>query len=179
MGLIERGPGWRKARGALRIAPGQAGLLQMLAFWCVVMGLLYAAMSYYLQPRQPQVRANGDLVLARAADGHFYVPGEINGQPLNFLVDTGASLVTVSDAFADKAGLQGGVPTTFRTANGDRAGRVVHGVTVRAGPAEVTSVAVGVGLHGGSQADALLGQSFLSKFDVSISKDQLVLHPRR
>jgi aspartyl protease family protein len=165
--------------GALRIAPGQAGLLQMLVFWCVVMGALYLAMTYYLQPQKPQVRANGDVVVARAPDGHFYLPGEINGQALTFLVDTGASVVSVSEAFAEKAGLQGGTPTTFRTANGDRAGRIVQGVTVRAGAVEVTSVEVGVGLLGGAQDEALLGQSFLSKFDVSISKDRLVLHPRR
>ena len=50
---------------------------------------------------------------------------------------------------------------------------------MRAGAVEVTSVEVGVGLLGGAQDEALLGQSFLSKFDVSISKDRLVLHPRR
>ncbi len=169
----------RHTAGALRIAPGQAGLLQMLVFWCAVMGVLYVAMTYYLQPQKPQVRANGDVVVARAPDGHFYLPGEINGQALTFLVDTGASVVSVSEAFAQQAGLQGGTPTTFRTANGDRAGRIVQGVTVQAGAAEMTSVEVGVGLLGGATDEALLGQSFLSKFDVSISKDRLVLHPRR
>jgi len=154
------------------------GLFPMLVFWCVVMALLYAAMSHYLKPKQAQVQANGDLVIARAPDGHFYTPGTVNGTEALFLIDTGASLVSVSEGFAQSAGLVGGVPTTFQTANGSRPGRLVDGVDIAVGPLQVRNVKVGVGLLLGAQNNVLLGQSFLSHFDVLMGKDQLVLRPR-
>jgi aspartyl protease family protein len=51
-------------------------------------------------------------------------------------------------------------------------------VNVSIGPVNVTNVKVGVGLHGGDEDDALLGQSFLSKFDITLLKDQMVLRSR-
>jgi aspartyl protease family protein len=154
------------------------GLLPMLVFWCVVMALLYGAMSHYLKPKQAQVQANGELVIARARDGHFYTPGTVNGTPVNFLIDTGATLVSVSESLAQTAGLSGGMPTTFQTANGTRPGRLVEGVDITVGPLRVSKVKVGVGLQMAAQNDGLLGQSFLSHFDVLMGKDQLELRPR-
>jgi aspartyl protease family protein len=159
-------------------APGQTGLIPMLLFWLVVMGLLYALMTHDLKPKAAQVLANGDLVIARASDGHFYAPGTVNGQPVMFMVDTGASLVSVSEPVALAAGLRGGVPTTFHTANGAQPGRVVDGVTIALGSARVTNVRVGVGLRMGDHQQALLGQSFLAKFDIAMTQNQMVLRAR-
>ena len=160
------------------ISPTRTGLLPMMIFWCVVMGLLYLLMTHYLKPGQAQVLANGDLVIKRSQDGHFYTTGTVNGQQAKFMVDTGASLVSVSEAFAQTARLQGGVPTTFNTANGSRPGRVVDGVDISIGPVSVSNVKVGVGLRMGADNEALLGQSFLSKFDIFMDKNQMVLRAR-
>lgn len=158
--------------------PRQTGLFTMLLFWLAVMGVTYFLMTHYLKPQQPQVQANGDLVITRAPDGHFYAPGTINGHGVTFLVDTGASLVSVSEALARSAALHGGVPTTFATANGSRAGRVVGGVDVALGPLHVSNVKVAVGLDLGDASHALLGQSFLSKFDISLTHKQMILRAR-
>lgn len=168
----------RRQLGAKVVSPTQTGLLPMMVFWCLVMGLLYVAMTHYLKPRQVEVLANGDLVIHRAHDGHFYTTGTINGRAAKFLVDTGASLVSVSEAFAQKAFIRGGVATTFKTANGDRLGRVVDDVGVSIGPVSLTNVKVGVGISVSDEHEALLGQSFLSKFDITISKNQMVLRSR-
>ena len=167
-----------KHRDEKAISPTQTGLIPMLIFWCVVMGLLYLLMTHYLKPKQAQVLANGDLVIKRSQDGHFYTTGTVNGQQARFMVDTGASLVSVSEAFAQTAGIRGGVPTTFRTANGSHPGRVVGGADVAIGPVSVSNVKVGVGLRMGEDNEALLGQSFLSKFDITMSKNQMVLRAR-
>lgn len=164
--------------GAKAVSPTKTGLIPMMIFWLAVMGLLYALMTHYLKPKQAQVLANGDLVITRSQDGHFYTTGIINGKEAKFMVDTGASLVSVSEKFAQKAFIRGGVSTTFRTANGDRPGRVVEGVVVSIGPVSVTNVKVGVGLRGGNEDEALLGQSFLSKFDISMNKNEMVLRSR-
>jgi aspartyl protease family protein len=159
-------------------APRQTGLIPMMIFWFVVMGLLYVGMTHYLKPKAAQVLANGDLVIARARDGHFYAPGTVNGQAVIFMVDTGASLVSVSEPLAQTAKMRGGVPTTFHTANGSHPGRVVDGVVVAVGPVQVSNVRVGVGLVMGDDNQALLGQSFLGKFDISMTQNQMVLRAR-
>lgn len=156
----------------------KTGLIPMMIFWFVVMGLLYVLMTHYLKPKQAQVLANGDLVIVRSQDGHFYTTGHINGREAKFLVDTGASVVSISEEFANKAFIRGGIPTTFRTANGDRLGRIVDDVTVSIGPVSVTNIKVGVGLDGGGENEALLGQSFLSKFNITIGKNEMVLRSR-
>ncbi len=154
------------------------GPAAIAVFWLACMGLLYLAMNHYLQPKPVVVTASGDLVIPKSRDGHFYAPGMVGGQPVRFLVDTGATLVVVSETFARTAGLAAGTPTTFRTANGNLPGRIVADVPVTVGPVAVSAVSVGVGLVGGEVGDALLGQSFLSRFDIVLSRDQMVLRKR-
>ena len=144
----------------------------------VVMGVLYFLMTQYLKPKPFSMTATGDLVIPKHRDGHFHVAGSVNGQVVSFLVDTGASLVFVSEAFARNADIAAGLPTVFKTANGDLRGRIVQDVPVTIGPIQVSGVRIGVGLVGGADDEALLGQSLLSKFDVTVSKDQMVLRPR-
>lgn len=160
-----------------RSLPGSLkwGHFWIVLFWMVVMGLLYVAMNQALKPKPIIVTASGDLIIQRARDGHFYAAGAVNGKSANFLVDTGASLVTVSEQFARDAGLSKGVPTVFNTANGTMAGRIVSDVPVTLGPLDVSGVRVAVGLVGHELSDALLGQSFLAKFEILLQKDQMTL----
>jgi len=152
--------------------------LGVIAFWVVIMGVLYGLMSVYLKPRAATITASGELVILKHRDGHFYADGSVNGHSVTFMVDTGASLVVVSDALARSAGVSGGTPTVFKTANGDLQGRVVEDVSITVGPIQISGVRLGVGLVGGDEDEALLGQSLLSKFDVTVSKDRMVLRPR-
>lgn len=173
MGMNDRGVGRDALPRSLKWGP-----FGIVVFWAVVMGLLYLLMTHYLKPKPVTITASGDLVIARSRDGHFYAAGSVNGRPVRFLVDTGASLVTVSEPFARAAGIVGGMPTTFRTANGDLAGRIVSDVPVSLGPIDISGVRVGVGLVGGDAGDALLGQSFLSKFDITLTKEHMTLRPK-
>ncbi len=167
----------RKERSAAATMPLALrwGHVALLAFWFAVMGVVYLGMNHYLKPKPAVITAEGDLRIPRHRDGHFYVQGSVNGKPLTLMVDTGASSVTVSEEFARSAGLQGGEPTIFETANGQLRGRLVRGVAISAGPFSVSAATVGVGLVGGRSDYGLLGQSFLSRFRISISKDELVL----
>lgn len=100
--------------------------LGIAAFWLAALGVLYIAMEHYLQPNAAVVTASGSLQIERHRDGHFYVDGSINGQPVRFMVDTGATYITITDTLAHSAGLQGGEVVQFRTANGTRTGRLVN-----------------------------------------------------
>lgn len=163
----------KAGRGALAWGP-----LAIVLFWLAVMGVLYAVMNQVLKPPTLVVSATGELSITRARDGHFYAQGQVAGKPVTFLVDTGASLVVVSEAFAREAGLAPGEPTTFRTASGELPGRIVSGLTVSVGPASISGTRVGVGLVGPDPAVALLGQSFLSRFELLLSGDTMVLRAK-
>ena len=118
---------------------------QLLLFWLLVMGVLYAVMKQVLKPAPLVVSVSGELLIPRSRDGHFYVAGMVAGKPVTFLVDTGASMVVVSEKFADAAGMARGQSTTFNTASGILQGRIVPGVTVSVEPASIAGARVGVG----------------------------------
>ena len=68
-----------------------------------------------------QVVEGGETRVALARDGHFWLRGAINGEPANFLVDTGATLTAVSAETAQRVGLESGLadmPVIMQTANG-------------------------------------------------------------
>ncbi|WP_225784946.1 TIGR02281 family clan AA aspartic protease [Xenophilus sp. Marseille-Q4582] len=170
MSAEERRLRWRSMRS----------LAGLLAFWLALMAGLYVLMDHLRQPRQSEVTAEGALVIPRHPDGHFRVAGTINGEPVMFLVDTGASLVAVTDGLAKRAGLPQGERATFQTANGPREGRITRADSVQLrGGLGVSNLRVGTGFAGiGDEGDALLGQNFLRHFDVEIGRSQLVLRPR-
>ena len=117
----------------------------------------------------------GEVVIPRSPDGHYYVQGSINGYPIDFMVDTGASVVSVSKEFSREASLPNGSPANFSTAGGVVTGEVISGQTVQAGGIAVNGLSVSVGMHGRM---ALLGQNFLRRIDVIQSNDRMILKVR-
>lgn len=156
----------------------QTGLIPMMLFWLLVMGIVYALMHYALSPKRPHANGNGEVVITRSTDGHFRTVGIVNGSETTFLIDTGASTVAVSDQFAAKASLSGGTPTVFNTANGPRQGRMIEGITVSVGPLQVRNTRIGIGISSSPDQEALLGQSFLTHFNVTMTSEKMVLSPR-
>jgi aspartyl protease family protein len=107
------------------------------------------------------------IEIPAARDGHYYLQGAVNGVPLTFMLDTGATYVSVSGKFAAKAGLPEGVKGHFSTANGNVEGRIVKDQLVEAEGFRVSGLSVAVTPLGSTQG--LLGQNFLRRFEVTQS----------
>lgn len=68
-----------------------------------------------------QVVEGGETRIALARDGHYWLTAQVNGKPVNFMIDTGATLTAVSAEVAERVGLEprrGGIPLQLNTANG-------------------------------------------------------------
>ena len=150
----------------------------LLVIWIGVMFAIYLVTEVYRKPSEGKVMAQGVLEIPRDRDGHFRVAGSVNGVPVQFMVDTGASLISITDAVAERANLGEGVPISFQTANGVRQGMMSRAERIEVGPLAVNDLRVGTGYTGKSARDALLGQNFLRYFDVSISGNSMVLKAR-
>jgi aspartyl protease family protein len=118
------------------------------------------------------------VVLSAGSGGHFFTQGQINGQAVQLVVDTGASVVSLSVADAQRIGLsyQNGQPTRISTANG-----VIPAWRVKLGSLRVGDVLVydvDAVVSSGSMPYVLLGNSFLSRFQMTRTNDQMVLEKR-
>ena len=101
------------------------GHVTALAIWIAISGAAYLYFDARQKPTIITARADlagGQVVIPRSRDGHYYIRGAIRGQTVDFMVDTGASIVSVSRAVARKANLPAGIPANFSTAGGMVAG---------------------------------------------------------
>ncbi|AGA33892.1 aspartyl protease-like protein [Thioalkalivibrio nitratireducens DSM 14787] len=118
-------------------------------------------------------------LLPNSQFGGYRVNGTINGQPVGFVVDTGATLITLSqhDAERLRLSLSGGNPVPVETASGRVMGQRVVLERVQIGGLEERDVGAVV-LPGDRPATALLGMSFLSRLDIRNEGPTLVLQAR-
>ena len=79
------------------------------------------------EARKATFSAHGDVIeIRRAADGHYHWSGRLNGRPVEFLIDTGASGVAIPAALAAKLGLEPEGSIRSRTAGGEVVGQVMR-----------------------------------------------------
>ncbi len=181
----------------MALTPGTRRLLREAASWGVVavigvaafmhldklrtgtenlLGLPRAADGTARQDAAEEMQAAtaqfGSVVQIKAGrNGHFHTKAEVNGRPIEVMIDTGATMVALSYEDAERAGLyvnRGDFTSAVRTANGvarvapvtlDRVS--VGDITVRDVPAAVAEP--------GRLKTSLLGMSFLgrlSRFDM-------------
>jgi aspartyl protease family protein len=118
------------------------------------------------------------IVLTAGPGGHFVTSGSINGKSVRFMVDTGASVVAMSEADAERIGLKykEGRRGMASTANGHVVTHRVSLDVVRIGDVQVYNVEAVV-LP--SMSDTiLLGNSFLTRFQMKRENDQMTLERR-
>lgn len=122
------------------------------------------------------VVADGRVEIPRSMDGHYYLTLEISGQPVNFLVDTGASNMVLSQNDARRLGIE---PDSLmylgqaQTANGAVRTARVKLADVTLGPWHDSSFSAWV--NDGAMENSLLGMDYLGLYHIQISGDRMVL----
>lgn len=109
--------------------------------------------------------------------GHFETPGTINGQLVNFLLDTGATSVAMNEVIASKLGIDfrySGNPTTVSTASGMAAAHSITLGSVKIGDIELKNIDATV-IEGGFPTEVLLGMSFLSQVEIERKGNKIKL----
>ncbi|MDR2127602.1 MAG: TIGR02281 family clan AA aspartic protease [Burkholderiaceae bacterium] len=118
------------------------------------------------------------VVLTADGQGHFFSQGSINNKPVQFLIDTGASLITLGQAEADQIGLdyKTGRLVGIATANGSAKAYMTKIDQVRIGDVSVYNVDAVIAEH--AMPAVLLGNSFLTRFNMQRTGDQMTLTKR-
>ena len=157
--------------------------IQQLMIWALIfVGVMVVVGSWdnirsAALPPQVAFSEDGTIEIPKSYDGHFYVTALVNGAEIEFVVDTGASDLVLSQKDAVTAGLD---PENLdfygraKTANGE----------VRTAPVRLESVSLGkfddknvrARVNGGDLDISLLGMSYLNRFpEITISRNRLVL----
>jgi clan AA aspartic protease (TIGR02281 family) len=131
-------------------------------------------LTYANVPESFSLPVQGDVIKATVF---------VNGVPGNFIIDTGATFVSISNKFARLAKLQWDSQNLIQvnTANGISTSVLSTADTVSLGPIKAQKVTIGIAPLNdfGEDVDGLLGMSFLARFEVSLTPTQLVIKRAR
>lgn len=154
-------------------ASGQAETIRFEVFD----GQQYAPAQLPLAARSPVQNAvpqlsNGDYLVPRSADGQYHIVGRINGFPVVFLVDTGASITAIPIDQARNAGIRAGRQALMSTANGETSAWTSSGNVLRVGGYTVNAVDVQVVER---LKYPLLGMNVLNRFQIGYANGYMIM----
>ena len=172
-----------------RIPLGQS--LKMFFSWVLIFLAVFVAFTlkddFVDLGRRVIAEARGDpitvadgrtLRIRQSADGHFWVTGSLNGQTVRFLVDSGATVTSISTRTAERAGIDtsSGLVAMVQTANGTTMVKRGRAGSLIVGPIERTDMAVHV--SDGFGNTNVLGMNFLSTLSGwGVEQRWLILKP--
>lgn len=150
------------------------GAGMIAAAWIVVLGLLTVYFSGWLEKQHnPNQLVEGstfedgvrEVILKQNRSGHYVAIGRINGEPVQFLVDTGATEVSVPARVAQELALVKGSAQSVRTANGVIKTYATRLERVDLGAIQLHDIRAHINPH--MQGDeVLLGMSFLRNLEL-------------
>jgi aspartyl protease family protein len=169
---------------ALIAGRGDMGkMAQQAAIWALIfVGVigaygLWDDISRDVNPRQAVID-DSTVEVPRSTDGHYYLTLDINGAPVRFVIDTGASQVVLSQSDAARIGIN---PATL---NYSGSASTANGI-VRTAPVVLDQVTLGgitdrnidAVVNGGDMEDSLLGMTYLGLYSrIEITNGELVLN---
>lgn len=167
--------------------PSRIGRIMLFAAWVVALAILVLFFQRLIGDREnpnqdveaaPDAQGRSAVVLQRNRVGHYVASGRINGEPVVFLLDTGATDVALPLAVARRLDLPLRAGGMSRTANGN----------VRTWTTRLDSVDLGGLTARGVRAsvlpsmpgnEVLLGMSYLKRFELTQRGNTLTLRRQR
>lgn len=123
-----------------------------------------------------------ETVIAMRADGHFWVKAQLNGAPVDFLIDTGATYTGVSSRVAKRVGLRsaaGDAGVILETANGPIVASMGTADSLRFGGVEANGLPVAISPDGEVDTN-VIGMNLLSQLGAwRVEGDRLILVPKQ
>ncbi|WP_240732697.1 retropepsin-like aspartic protease family protein [Halioglobus maricola] len=159
------------------------GAGMMILAWIVLLGLGAVFFGDVLEKQfNPNQRVDTrygeggsrEVVLQRNKFGHYVTSGTINGQPVTFMLDTGATGVAIPEAVANRLGIPRGRSYRTQTANGMSTSYAALLDRVAVGDIELRNVQAGIA-PGLRMEEILLGMSFLKHIEFTQRGDTLIL----
>nr|WP_321253383.1 TIGR02281 family clan AA aspartic protease [uncultured Ruegeria sp.] len=157
-------------------------LQQMMAWVFIFIGVI-AVVGLWEDIRSTvgpsaQMSVTGDTVeVPRSYDGHYYLPVLVNGEPITFLVDTGASQIVLSSADARRVGIDPDQLNYFgraATANGEVRTAPVRLDSLELGP--IVDRNISAWINEGELHQSLLGMDYLHRFsNIQFADGRLIL----
>ena len=154
--------------------------------WAIVFGLLVFAfqslLDYQINPNeQPEYRLDAqgkaEVILTQNRQGHYVTSGRINDIPVTFLLDTGATQVSIPAHIADKLHLEVTGQGIANTANGSV--RIYQTKIDQLSFGNIYLYDIAAHINPGMQTnEILLGMSALKKVEFTQSGNQLILRER-
>ena len=164
-------------------SPQQLGKGMIYVAWLLVLGLLFMSFNYMLErqhnPNQ-NITSNNynngirEVKLQSNHYGHYVTNGSINGHQVVFLLDTGATRVSIPESIANRLNLKKGMPLKTNTANGTITTYSVTLDKVAMGAIELKSVRASINPNMLGD-EILLGMSFLKYLEWNQRDDVLTL----
>jgi aspartyl protease family protein len=158
-------------------------MMRHAASWLVIFLVAIAAAALWGDlrsvptPQQSVFAADSRVEVPRAPDGHYYLTLDVNGRPVNFVVDTGATDIVLSQADAIAIGID---PAKLYyagragTANGEVRTARVRVDEIALGP--IVDRDVPLWVNSGEMTGSLLGMAYLQRFEsLLIEDDKLIL----
>ncbi|RED13296.1 retropepsin-like aspartic protease family protein [Pontivivens insulae] len=158
-------------------------MLKGVLGWALIFGVLVVGYTYRetiedaVLPAQTVSIGTGKIEIRRRFDGHYHADALVNGVPVDFIVDTGASSIVLSQQDAERIGIpmdRLDFSGRARTANGE-----VRLASVRLGEIRIGDVVdqnLPAVVNGGEVHTSLLGLEYLDRFDsVSLNGSIMVL----
>lgn len=159
------------------------GLIMQVLAWLVLLAL---GVFYFGDVLERQYNPNRTLhtrygeegvrevALQRNKYGHYVTNGEINGQQVTFILDTGATGVAIPATVARRLGLRRGRAYATQTANGTTTSYAARLNRVSVGGIELRDIQAGI-TPGLQMEQVLLGMSFLKHIEFTQRGDTLIL----
>jgi len=157
------------------------GRYMIIGMWVVGLALATLLLNNWLEKQRNPNNAvvtslAGDkrqITLQRGRHGHYLLTGQINGYSVDFLIDTGATSVSIPADFAERIGLHRGTPIKISTANGISTAYKTRIDSLQMGELEVRNATAHI--NPGLSDEVLLGMSVLKHYELVQRGETLII----